>query len=80
MSLAIEDLTPRLERLLRSEIQSSLLRQALILRRMQLLPCEAYLKPKILDPKGKRKVSEDAEDQSPAKKNVFEREAFTMFD
>ncbi|KAG1869159.1 hypothetical protein C8R48DRAFT_771323 [Suillus tomentosus] len=52
----------------------------MILRRMQLLPCEAYLKPKILDPKGKRKASEDAEDQSPAKKNVFEREAFAMFD
>ncbi|KAG1764059.1 hypothetical protein EV702DRAFT_1205219 [Suillus placidus] len=52
----------------------------MILRQMQLLPCDAYLKPMIFDPKGKRKASEDAEDQSPAKKNAFVRDAFAMYD
>jgi hypothetical protein len=37
---------------------------------MQLLPCTAYLKQSMLDPKGKRKASEEPLGQSPTKKTT----------
>ncbi|KAG1844460.1 hypothetical protein F4604DRAFT_1937501 [Suillus subluteus] len=40
----------------------------LILRRLQLLPCSTYLNPSVLDVKGKRKASEEPEDEGAAKK------------
>jgi len=50
----------------------------LILRRMQLLPCTSYIKPTILDPKGKRKASEELHGQSPAKKSAGAQELLDM--
>jgi hypothetical protein len=41
----------------------------IVMRRMQLLPCTVYLKPTVLDPKGKRKASEEAVGQSAQKKS-----------
>jgi hypothetical protein len=52
----------------------------MILHQMRLLPCDAYLKPRILDSKDKRKASDDPEEQSPVKKNAFARDEFVMYD
>ncbi|KAG1883972.1 hypothetical protein F4604DRAFT_1919778 [Suillus subluteus] len=41
----------------------------IIMRRMQLLLCTVYLKPAVLDPKGKRKASEEPEGQSARKRS-----------
>ncbi|KAG2149784.1 hypothetical protein BD769DRAFT_1381529 [Suillus cothurnatus] len=41
----------------------------IVMRRMQLLPCTVYLKPTVLDPKGKRKASEEAVGQLAQKKS-----------
>ena len=50
----------------------------LILRRMQLLPCTSYVKASMLDPKGKRKASEEAHGQSPAKTSAGAQDLLDM--
>jgi hypothetical protein len=51
----------------------------LILRRMQLLPCTSYVKASMLDPKGKRKASEEAHGQSLAKKSAGAQDLLDMY-
>jgi hypothetical protein len=50
----------------------------LILRRMQMLPCASYVKAAMLDPKDKRKASEEPHGQSPTKKSAGAQELLDM--
>ena len=50
----------------------------LILRRMQILPCASYVKAAMLDPKGKRKASEEPHEQSLMKKSAGAQELLDM--
>jgi hypothetical protein len=52
----------------------------LILQRMQLLPCAAYTKKALHDPKGKRKAADKPRGQSPTKSSKLPMEGHDIFD
>ncbi|KAG1860298.1 hypothetical protein DFJ58DRAFT_744495 [Suillus subalutaceus] len=73
VSRFVKDMSARLECK-----QNALAEQSF--RRMQLLPCAAYTKKALHDPKGKRKVTNELGGQSPAKNSKLSTESHDIFD